>query len=350
MIQVGIIGATGYTGIELLRLLQAHPEVALSYVTTESYVGQAIGHVYPHLKSVCGDLTGEALDITKAVAQCDLIFIALPHGHAPGIAEPLLAAGKKVIDLGADLRLQNGADYQTWYRHAPAPVSLLQKAVYGLPEIGMRDAIQKTDLIANPGCYATAAALAAAPLLHTDWIDMRTLILDGKSGTSGAGRTLALQTHFCEVAENFKAYQTAGTHRHTPEIEQSFSAMKGQPVLVEFTPHLIPMVRGLFMTAYFTLQKNITEKEIYALYQDYYEKECFVRVLPRNELTQTKQVCGTNRCDIAVHINPRTQRVTVTSVIDNLIKGAAGQAIQNMNLMCGFPEGLGLNTLVASYP
>jgi len=350
MVKVGIIGATGYTGIELLRLLAAHPEVEVCYATTESYVGQNLGHVYPHLKSVAGHLTGEAFDLAKAIALCDVVFIALPHGHAPNIAAPLLAAGKKVIDLGADLRLKNSADYHKWYRETPAPEALLQKAVYGLPEAGWREAIRKSNLVANPGCYATAATLAAAPLLKTDFIELSECILDGKSGTSGAGRTLSLNTHFCEVAENFKAYQVAGTHRHTPEIEQNFGTLKGQPITVEFTPHLIPMIRGLFITAYFKLRQNISENDLYTLYQQYYHQESFVRILPMNELTQTKQVRGTNRCDIAVHLNPRTKRITVTSVIDNLIKGASGQAIQNMNLMCQLPEGLGLDTLSAMYP
>ncbi len=349
MIKAGIIGATGYTGVELLRLLSAHPEVQICYATSESYVGQKIGHVYPHLKNAVGDLTAERFDLTKAIALCDVVFIALPHGHAPNIAAPLLTLGKKVIDLGADLRLKNPTDYEKWYKEIPAPDVLLQQAVYGLPEAGFRDAIQKSNLIANPGCYATAAILAAAPLLKTDLINVNECILDGKSGTSGAGRALSLDTHFCEVSENFKAYKIAGTHRHTPEIEQSFNAIKGESMIVEFTPHLIPMIRGLFMTAYFKLQKNTTQSDIHALYEAYYDQEPFVRILPMDELAHTKQVRGTNRCDIAVHLNTRTQRITVTSVIDNLMKGASGQAIQNMNLMCDLPQTMGL-TSSAIYP
>jgi N-acetyl-gamma-glutamyl-phosphate reductase len=349
MIKAGIIGATGYTGVELLRLLAGHPGVEICYATSESYVGQKIGHVYPHLKDAVGDLIAQKFDITKTIASCDVVFIALPHGHAPDIAAPLLAAGKKVIDLGADLRLKNPADYEKWYKETPAPDALLQQAVYGLPEAGWREAIKKSSLIANPGCYATAAILAAAPLLKTDLINLNECILDGKSGASGAGRTLSLNTHFCEVSENFKAYQTAGTHRHTPEIEQSFSSIKGESMIVEFTPHLIPMVRGLFMTAYFKLQKNTTAQDIHALYQAYYHQEPFIHILSMDELTHTKQVRGTNRCDIAVHLNTRTQRITVTSVIDNLMKGASGQAIQNMNLMSQLPETMGL-TSSAIYP
>lgn len=350
MIRAGIIGSTGYTGVELLRLLAGHPEVEITYATTESYAGQNLSHVYPHLNGTVHNLVGEAFDLGQATELCDVVFIALPHGHTPAIATPLLAAGKKIIDLGADLRLKNAADYEKWYREPPAPDALLQHAVYGLPEVGWRDEISESNLVANPGCYATASTLAAAPLLETDWIDWSQCILDGKSGVSGAGRTLSLNTHFCEVAENFKAYQVAGTHRHTPEIEQSFTRLKGEPVVVEFTPHLIPMIRGLFVTAYFKAQKVISDKALHALYQDYYDQESFIRVVPLDELVHTKSVRGTNCCDIAVHFNERTQRITVTAVIDNLIKGASGQAIQNMNLMCQLPEGMGLNTLAGGYP
>lgn len=350
MIRAGIIGATGYTGIELLRLLTQHPAVKICYTTTESYAGQRIGEIYPHLENTVSTLIGENVDIKKAINLCDVIFIALPHGHASRIADPLLSSGKKVIDLGADFRLKEGSMYQKWYKEKPAPENLLQKAVYGLAETGLRETIEKSDLIANPGCYATAAILAAAPLLKTDWIDWNTCILDGKSGISGAGRAPSLHNHFCEVSENFKAYQTAGTHRHTPEIEQNFNMLHGKTITVEFTPHLIPMLRGLFMTAYFTLQKKISEKELYALYHHYYQTSPFIRILPMDMLAHTKSVRGTNRCDIAIRLNTRTQRITVTSVIDNLIKGAAGQAVQNMNLMYQLPEALGLNTLSTMYP
>lgn len=349
MINIGIIGATGYTGIELLRILKNHPKAQVRYATTETYAGQALQHTYPHLKQVT-DLSGEKLDIAKVIACCDVVFIALPHGHAAAIAAPLLAAGKKVIDLGGDLRLKNPADYQHWYQHTPADTELLTTAVYGLPEAGWRDSIAKSTLVANPGCYATAAILAAAPLITTEVIDIYSGIFDGKSGVSGAGRTLSLNTHLCETTENFKAYQPGGTHRHVPEIEQALSTISGKPLTLEFTPHLVPMIRGLFMTAYFQLLQEVSTAQIRAMYQAYYESSPFVRLLPPSELAQTKHVRGTNYCDIAIFVNPRTKRLMVTSVIDNLGKGAAGQAVQNMNLMCQLPEEMGLDTLHAMYP
>lgn len=350
MIKVGIIGATGYTGIELLRILHGHPQAEVCYAATESYAGDKLSHTYPHLKNIT-QLLGEKLDLEKIPSHCDLIFIALPHGFAAKIVGSLLDAGKKVIDLGADLRLQNPADYQQWYQQEAASVALLQRAIYGLPEAGFRSKIKTSTLIANPGCYATASILAATPLLTSGLIDLNDCILDGKSGISGAGRSLALNSHFSEAAENFKAYQIAGTHRHTPEIEQAFQTINGNAMKVEFTPHLVPMVRGLFMTAYFKLNNNAaSEQQVRELYQHYYQDEPFIRVLPAHELPQTKNVRGTNYCDIAIRVNSRTQRITVTSVIDNLVKGASGQAVQNMNLICQLPETLGLNNLQAIYP
>ncbi|HVV69394.1 MAG TPA: N-acetyl-gamma-glutamyl-phosphate reductase [Gammaproteobacteria bacterium] len=348
--KIGIIGVTGYTGIELLRILNAHPEVEIKCVTTESFAGEMLAQVYPHLKNVI-NLMGEKLDIEKmAASSCELVFIALPHGHATPIVEKLLAAGKKIIDLGADFRLQNNRDYQQWYQLSPPPAHLLQQAVYGLPEAGMRAAISQAKLVANPGCYATCAALVAIPAIMAGVIAMNDFIFDAKSGVSGAGRSLSLNSHFCETAENFKPYQVAGDHRHTPEIEQTLSKVAGQRLRIQFTPHLVPLVRGLAVTAYFKLLTPLSEQYMQDIYHSKYQKEPFLRVFSDAALPQSKNVAGSNFCDIAVRVDTRTQRLIVLGAIDNLVKGAAGQAVQNMNLMCGFKETLGLDNLQIRYP
>ena len=341
-IKVGIVGATGYTGIELIRLLQAHPYVEITCVTSETYIGKPLDEVYPHTQT--STLILQKLDIESIQQSCDLVFMALPHGHAMRVCGELLDSGKKIIDLGADFRLKNSKDYTQWYGLPPAKDILLANAHYGLPEISKKSHYADLSLIANPGCYPTAAILGVAPLLAAGIISLDHFIIDGKSGVSGAGRSLALGAHYCEVAENFKAYALAGKHRHTPEIEQAFSGLAGQICHVDFTPHLVPMLRGIFMTGYYKLAKNVSEEDIYKQYQTFYQHASFVRVLPQGTLPETKQVRGSNYCDIAVHLNLRTGTIITTSVIDNLIKGASGQAIQNMNLLYGFPETTGLLT------
>lgn len=325
MIKTAIIGATGYTGIELVRLLHQHPNAEITQVVTESYAGQELAQVYPHLKKFIS-LEGTALDTDKIAAKCDVIFLALPHGKAKEIATPLLQAGKKVIDLSADFRLRNSAS----------------EAVYGLAEAGYRAAISKASMIANPGCYPTASILAALPALHAQIIEPQECIIDAKSGVSGAGRSLQLHTHHCEVTENLTPYQLGGVHRHTPEIEQEFSAIAKQAVTVQFTPHLVPLIRGLLVTAYFKLKQNLSTETVLDIYQKHYANEFFIRVRPLNEIPQVKQVRGSNFCDIGICVDKRTQRLIVVSAIDNLIKGAAGQAVQNFNLMCGIQENTGL--------
>lgn len=349
MIKAGIVGVTGYTGIELLRLLKQHPEVTVTYGGTDSYAEQDISDIYPHLKNQV-TLKGEKLDVNSLTKNCDVIFISLPHGHAIDIAQPLLAAGKKIIDLGADFRLKNSDDYQQWYQHKPAPTDLLNKAVYGLPEKGVRQSIAQATLIANPGCYPTAAILAALPALKAGIINPNESIFDAKSGLSGAGRSLSLKSHYCEVAENISAYQIAGAHRHTPEIEQELSFLANKPVTIQFTPHLVPMIRGLFVTAYFKLKTSLSQHEAHAIYKETYHQEEFIRVNSLNQAPQVKSVRGTNFCDLGVFVDARTERLIVVSVIDNLIKGAAGQAIQNMNLMYALPEAMGLKGDFAIYP
>ncbi len=349
MINIGIVGATGYTGIELLRILQLHPQVKITYAGTESYVGQPLANVYPHLKNH-SDLYGEKIDAAQIASRCELAFLCLPHGHAAKITEELLAAGVRVIDLGADFRLKNPDDYTKWYHNTPAPSALLEQAVYGLPEAGNTEAIASARLIANPGCYATACILSALPLLKLGMIDLHEIIFDAKSGVSGAGRSLALTSHFCEATENIKPYQVAGLHRHTPEIEQMLSHIAQENICIQFTPHLVPMIRGLLVTAYFKLTTQVSPEEIRQHYQNYYKNKPFIRLYAADEMPQTKNTLGTNYCDLNVFVDPRTQRVIVISAIDNLVKGAAGQAVQNFNLLSGLPETTGLTSLISLYP
>lgn len=349
MIKVGIVGVTGYVGIELLRLLQQHPAVTIVKVFTESYAGQEIAAIYPHLAGLTS-IRGEQLDLDVIKKNCDVVFVSLPHGHAMPIAQSLLDVGIKVIDLGADFRLKNADSYQHWYQHQPAAESLLKQAVYGLPENGNKEAIASASLIANPGCYPTASLLAALPAMKSGIIDPNECIFNAKSGVSGAGRTLSLNSHFGEMTENLIPYQMVGQHRHTPEIEQELSLIAGKSIVVQFTPHLVPIIRGLLVTAYFKLSSNISQEKAYAIYQQYYENQPFIRLSQLNKTPQVKHVRGTNYCDIGIHVDSRTRRLIVISVIDNLIKGAAGQAIQNMNLLYQLPEVTGLKNIYACYP
>lgn len=323
--RVGIIGATGYTGIELVRILQQHPEVEITAVITKSNKGMPIVKIYPHLKTYI-DLEMETFDTTLIAEKCDVVFLALPHGESAPIAQTLILLGKKVIDLSSDFRLRNAEN----------------KAVYGLPEIGYRAEIQQTQLIANPGCYPTASLLAAMPALKAGIVDPNDCIFDAKSGVSGSGRGANLSNHFCEITENFFPYKLVGQHRHTPEIEQELSVIAQQPIVVQFTPQLVPMIRGLLVTAYFKLNTSISQTNVHQLYQTFYAKEPFIRLCDSDEIPQTKYVRGSNYCDIGVYVDTRTQRLLVVSAIDNLIKGAVGQAIQNLNIMIGVPETAGL--------
>lgn len=346
-IRVGIAGATGYTGVELIRLLGLHPEAEVVVAGTESYQGQRLAEVYPHLGGRA-DLVGQEAT-PEALAACDVVFTSLPHGLTMALAPAVLAAGRRLIDLGADFRLRDVAVYEQWYKKPHTAPALLAEAVYGLPEL-YREQIRGARLVGNPGCYPTACALAAAPLLKAGVVETTGIIFDAKSGVSGAGRGVSLGVHFSEVNENFKAYNIAGTHRHTPEIEQTLSDLAGEPVLVSFTPHLVPMTRGILATGYFTLKEHRTTEQLADLFREFYAGEPFVRVRPAGDLPTTKQVWGSNYCDIGLRVDPRTGRVLVVSVIDNLVKGAAGQAIQNMNLLFGLPETTGLLHSAPVYP
>lgn len=347
-LKVGIAGATGYGGIELLRLLGNHPEAEVVLAGTESYAGQELSAVYPHLAGRV-TLVGQEATPEALAEACDVVFTALPHGVPMKLAPAVLAAGKKLIDLGADFRLRDIAAFETWYKHKHEASDLMAEAVYGLPEL-YREQIRGARLVGNPGCYPTSCALAAAPLLKAGAVETKGIVFDSKSGVSGAGRGVSLGVHYSEVNENFKAYNIAGGHRHTPEIEQTLSDLAGESVVVSFSPHLVPMTRGILSTAYFQLRQELTTTEALELFREFYAGEPFVRVRPAGDLPATKQVSGSNYCDIGVQVDRRTGRVLVVAVIDNLVKGAAGQAIQNMNLLCGLPETMGLLNAAPVYP
>lgn len=334
-VKVSIIGATGYAGAELVRILSRHPEVDLVALTTQSYAGRPFWEVYPHLHKY-NQLTCEEMNLPELLDSSDVIFVALPHGHAMPVALEAARQGKKIIDLGADFRLVDYRTYEKWYKVEHGARELLAGAAYGLPEVN-REKIKGVKLVANPGCYPTSAILALAPLLKHRLIDTGSIIIDSKSGVSGAGRGLSLGTHFCEVNENFKAYNV-GIHRHTPEIEQELGKIAEEDITVSFTPHLLPITRGILSTVYAKLSSPVGKDEVRELYLEYYKEEFFVRVLPDGLLPQTKWVAGTNHCDIGVTVDPRTGRVVIVSAIDNVVKGASGQAVQNMNIICGLPE------------
>ncbi|QIK38624.1 N-acetyl-gamma-glutamyl-phosphate reductase [Caldichromatium japonicum] len=336
MIRVGIVGGTGYTGAELLRLLVQHPQARLAVITSRAEAGQPVAELFPHLRGHL-DLSFSEPDI-ELLATCDLVFFATPNGTAMRMVPELLAQGVRVIDLAADFRLKDPAEWERWYGMPHGCPELLAEAVYGLPEVN-RAAIRTARLVANPGCYPTAITLGFLPLVESGAIDPTWLIADAKSGTSGAGRKAEIGLLMAEVGESFKAYAVSG-HRHLPEILQNLRLFAGAEVDLTFVPHLVPMIRGIEATLYARL---INEgQDLLGLYQDRYAGEPFVDVMPRGT-PDTRSVRGSNHCRIAVARQGRT--VIVQAVIDNLVKGAAGQAIQNMNLMFGCNEGLGLNTL-----
>jgi N-acetyl-gamma-glutamyl-phosphate reductase len=334
--RVSVAGASGYAGGELVRWLCGHPRVDIVHLTAFREAGRPMSDVFPNLRG----FTTQTLNGTswrEMGSESDVVFLALPHGAAIEAAPALLDAGTRVVDLGADFRLKDPASYLRWYGAEHAATPLLDEAVYGLPEAN-RDAVRSARLVANPGCYPTAAALALLPLVATGLV-RGPVIVDAKSGVSGAGRNPSAGTHFSEVNENFRPYKL-GEHRHGPEMEQTL-AQAGNPVSVYFAPHLAPMTRGILATCYAPLTGDLSVETLFALYRDAYRDEPFVRVL-ETELPQTKATLGSNFCDVAVRVDPERRLAVAVSAIDNLVKGAAGQAIQNMNLMCGFPESEGL--------
>jgi len=337
-IRASILGATGYTGEELLRVLAGHPEVEIISITSESQTDTAIDQVYPHLRQFYHERLQSIKEIEKIASGSDVVFAGLPHGHAMAIGQQVLHCGAKFIDLGADYRFKNTATYEKWYKlqHIDKEAA----TVYGLPELN-RDKIKQAKIIANPGCYTTASILALAPLVKEKLVDNKSLIVDAKSGLSGAGRGQDLKLHFCEAYENFNAYGIAN-HRHTPEIEETLSEQAGEEIIINFTPHLVPMVRGILATCYGNLKSGVQAEQVDAAFQKAYANEYFMRLLGRNGYPATKNTRGSNFCDLAWHIDPRTNRVIVVSAIDNLVKGAAGQAVQNMNILFGLDEKSGL--------
>lgn len=336
MIKVGIIGGTGYTGVELLRLLAQHPQVELSVITSRGEVGKKVSELFPNLRGHV-DLAFSEPD-AKALSACDVVFSATPNGVAMTHARALLAAGAKLIDLAADFRLKDVALWEQWYGMPHACPELLTEAVYGLPEVN-RAQIKKARLVANPGCYPTAVQLGFLPLVEQGLVDSQHLIADAKSGVSGAGRKAEVHTLFAEAADNFKAYAVAG-HRHLPEIRQGLEAAAGKAVGLTFVPHLTPMIRGIHATLY--ARVNDTRVDLQGLYAQRYAHEPFVDVLPPGSHPDTRSVRAANTCRIALHRPQGGDTVVILSVIDNLVKGAAGQAVQNMNLMFALPEATGL--------
>ena len=343
MIKVAIVGGSGYTGLELLRLLATHESTEVIAVTSRTYNGTPIDKVEPSLKGFYNGLSFSDPEGIEAV-DADVYFSCLPHGASMDVVAKLASTGKVVIDLSADFRLKDVSTYEKWYCEHKAK-DLIEGAVYGLPEL-YRSLIKTAKLIANPGCYPTGATLATAPLLKDGLIDIGSIIIDSKSGASGAGRGASIETSFVEVTEGFKAYNV-GIHRHTPEIEQTLSALSGlkpKDVKVTFTPHLLPVSRGILSTVYLQLKdKGQTTGELLAIYKDFYKSEPFVRILDEGEFPNIKDVKGSNFCDIGLRADGRGG-VVVISAIDNLVKGASGQAIQNMNIIFGFNEDEGLTS------
>ncbi|MGK7927836.1 MAG: N-acetyl-gamma-glutamyl-phosphate reductase [Spirulina sp.] len=347
-IPVGIVGASGYGGIQLVKLLLDHPHVEIVYVGGDSSAGKEFGDLYPHLRDRF-NLKIEPIDLEVIGDRCRAVFLALPNGLACEMAPKLLEKGCKVLDLSADYRFDNLETYSTWYKKERRDREVAATAVYGLPEL-YRDAIRETSLIGCPGCYCTASLLALAPLLKQGLIVPESAIIDAKSGTSGGGRKAAINLLLAEADNSLSAYNVAGAHRHTPEIENICSDLAGHEVKIQFTPHLIPMVRGILATVYATLRDpGLVREDIITIYNAFYRSSPFVKVLPNGVYPQTKWAAGTNSCYIGLAVDTRTDRVIVLSAIDNLIKGQSGQAVQNLNIMMGWEETLGLPQL-AFYP
>ncbi|MFD2615570.1 N-acetyl-gamma-glutamyl-phosphate reductase [Paenibacillus gansuensis] len=345
-LRVAIIGSTGYGGVELIRFLLGHPNIQITSVISSSSSGSLLGDGFPHLRDIVTDLL-DGVDVPLIREKSDLVFTATPSGVSAKLVPQLLEAGLKVIDLSGDFRLKDGALYEQWYKHDAPPQELLNEAVYGLAEI-YGEEVRDVPFISNPGCYPTATLLGLIPAVKAGWIDPATLIVDAKSGVSGAGRGLGLTVHYSEMNENFLAYKV-NQHQHIPEIEQVLTREAGKPVTTTFTTHLVPMTRGILCTMYASVNGNRTNAEFIQLYSEFYKGRKFVRISPEGKWPATKEVWGSNYCNIGFAADARTGRVTIVSVIDNLVKGAAGQAIQNMNLMMGWNEALGLE-LTPAFP
>lgn len=351
MIKAGIIGATGYAGNELVRILMGHKEVEIKWYGSRSYIDKKYAEVYQNMFEIVDDTCLDD-NMEELANQVDVIFTATPQGFLAGVLTEEILSKTKIVDLSADYRIKDVKVYEKWYGIEHKSPQFIEEAVYGLCEIN-REKVRGARLVANPGCYTTCSILTAYPLVKEGMIDTSTLIVDAKSGTSGAGRGAKLPNLFCEVNENMKAYGVA-SHRHTPEIEEQLSYAAGEEIMINFTPHLVPMNRGILATEYATLKRKPdgslpTYEEVKAIYDKYYQKEKFVRVLEKDVLPETKWVEGSNYVDINFRIDERTGRIVMLGALDNLVKGAAGQAVQNMNLLFGFDEAEGLN-LVPMFP
>lgn len=335
MLKVGIVGARGYTGEELIKLLLKHPDARLTYLAATCEKAIPIAEIFPRFEGLL-NLKCETFDVAKAAARCDLLFLALPHTVSMEVVPQLVKKNKKVVDLSADYRLKNIGVYKAWYHKAHKDKKNLKKFVYGLPEL-YRQKIKTTNFIANPGCYPTAAILGIVPILVSGLADTDAIIIDAKSGVSGAGKKVEMGYIYTEVSENFKGYKF-NVHQHSPEINQELSRVSISKVSVIFCPHLLPVNRGIYETIYIKLKKNMEAKILENIYKKFYKTEPFVRVKDMGRLPELKDVVGTNFCDIGLVYDAQSRQLIVVSVIDNLLKGASGQAVQNMNIMCGFNE------------
>ena len=339
MIRAGIIGATGYTGAELVRILTSHEKAEITSITSRQYKGEIFSDIYPSFRKTA-DIKIDEYNPEKIGDTCDVVFMALPHEVPMKLVPELLERGLRVIDLSADFRFSSRKSYEDYYCPHESP-EILNNSVYGLPEV-YKDQIKNSFLVGNPGCYPTCSLLGLIPLLKSGAADFNDIIIDAKSGVSGAGRGLSYGSHFCEVNENFKAYKVA-QHRHRPEIEEKIEKVCGGKSRITFTPHLIPAVRGMLATIYLKPFSDMAPENLKKLFVDFYKDSQFIRILPENEMPSIKNVAGTNYCDINLTYDTNSQRIIVVSVIDNLMKGASGQAVQNMNIMFDLEENLGLS-------
>jgi len=339
--RVGIVGATGYTGVELLRLLVQHPEVEVTVLTSQKYAGVPIDQVFPSLTGRL-QIKCEELTIDRISQKVDFIFTAVPHKTAMETVPLFYQKGKRVVDLSADFRFKDPEVYERWYQKHTC-VDLLPESVYGLPELH-REEIKNAKIVGNPGCYPTGALIGLIPLIKDGMISYENIVIDSKSGVSGAGRDVVLGSLFCEVNEGVKAYKIFD-HRHLPEIEQELGQLAQKKITVTFVPHLIPMDRGILTTIYVKLSKKMKTEDVLSTFQEYYRGEPFIRIYPKGKIPNTKDVRGSNYCDIGVIVNESDSRGVVVTAIDNLVKGASGQAVQNMNIMLGYPETMGLDVL-----
>jgi N-acetyl-gamma-glutamyl-phosphate reductase len=342
--RVGIIGATGYTGVELLRLLLLHPEIEVTALTSQKYAGMGVDQVFPSLTSRLR-LKCEEVSLEHILEKTDFIFTAVPHKTAMETIPSIYQKGKRVVDLSADFRFKDPAVYEAWYQEHRCP-ELLSESVYGLPELH-REEIRKAKIVGNPGCYPTGALIGLVPLVKKGMISYEHIVIDSKSGVSGAGRDVVLGSLFCEVNEGVKAYNIF-KHRHLPEIEGELSQLAKKKITVNFVPHLIPMDRGILTTLYVNFPQKVKADEVLKVFEKYYQEEPFVRLYPKGKVPNTKDVRGSNYCDIGIEVDETNNRAVIVTAIDNLVKGASGEAVQNMNIMLGYPETMGLDVLPLS--